>query len=121
MSASDEAFNQLLDYHWCYRALVNLISNAIGYAEKSVCVQLKHNNNAFYITVADDGKGISEDKLDVIFNPFVKLDADRSREQGHFGLGLAICSKVMDWHQGSIRVANNTQLCGANFTLKFPL
>jgi len=121
MSASDEAFNQLLDYHWCYRALVNLISNAIGYAENSVCVQLNHNNNAFYITVADDGKGISEDKLDIIFNPFVKLDADRSREQGHFGLGLAICSKVMDWHQGSIRVANNTQLCGANFTLKFPL
>jgi signal transduction histidine kinase len=121
MSTSDEELTQLLDYHWCYRALVNLISNAIGYAENNVCVYLKHNNNAFYITVADDGKGISEDKLDVIFNPFVKLDADRSREQGHFGLGLAICSKVMDWHQGSIQVVNNTQLSGANFTLKFPL
>ncbi|PKI13896.1 ATP-binding protein [Colwellia sp. 12G3] len=118
---SDDSFSYRLDYHWCYRAIVNLISNAIGYAENQVKIQLKVDQNSMTITVADDGKGISEDKLDIIFSPFVKLDADRTREQGHFGLGLAICSKVMDWHQGSISVDNGTQLCGANFTLKFPL
>jgi signal transduction histidine kinase len=116
----EDSFNYQLDYHWCYRAIVNLISNAIGYADSCVIIQLKSSHNAITITVADDGKGISEDKLDIIFNPFVKLDADRTREQGHFGLGLAICTKVMDWHQGSISVANGTQLCGANFTLSFP-
>ena len=72
------------------------------------------------ITVEDDGKGIADDKLAIIFTPFVKLDADRSREQGHFGLGLAICSKVMDWHQGSINASNSKQLSGACFTLNFP-
>jgi signal transduction histidine kinase len=116
----EDSFNYQLDYHWCYRAIVNLISNAIGYADSCVIIQLKSSHNAITITVADDGKGISEDKLDIIFNPFVKLDADRTREQGHFGLGLAICTKVMDWHQGSISVANGAQLCGANFTLSFP-
>jgi signal transduction histidine kinase len=116
----DDSLSYQLDYHWCYRAIVNLISNAIGYANNNVIIQLKKRNNAIIITVADDGKGISEDKLDIIFNPFVKLDADRTREQGHFGLGLAICTKVMDWHQGSISVANGTLLCGANFTLSFP-
>lgn len=120
MLASEKEVNFHLDYHWCYRALVNLISNAIGYADSRVIIELKSTSNFLSITVADDGKGISEDKLDIIFNPFVKLDADRSREQGHFGLGLAICSKVMDWHQGEINVANDTRLCGANFTLKFP-
>lgn len=116
----EDLLSYQLDYHWCYRAIVNLISNAIGYADSCVIIQLKNSHNAMTITVADDGKGISEDKLDIIFNPFVKLDADRTREQGHFGLGLAICTKVMDWHQGSISVTNGTQLCGANFTLSFP-
>lgn len=120
MLAPQEELSYQLDYHWCYRAIVNLISNAIGYAHTQVVIELISQHNTIMITVADDGKGISEDKLDIIFNPFVKLDADRTREQGHFGLGLAICSKVMAWHQGNIHVANSTQLCGANFTLSFP-
>jgi signal transduction histidine kinase len=118
---SDDSFSYQLDYHWCYRAIVNLISNAIGYAEYQVNIELKVNQNSMIIIVADDGKGISEDKLDIIFNAFVKLDANRTREQGHFGLGLAICSKVMDWHQGNISIDNDTQLCGANFSLSFPI
>ncbi|MBL4630398.1 MAG: ATP-binding protein, partial [Paraglaciecola sp.] len=110
-----------LDYHWCYRTLVNLISNGISYANKQVLLTLHVTNKDLIITVEDDGKGVANDKLDVIFTPFVKLDSDRSREQGHFGLGLAICAKVLDWHQGSITTSNNERLSGACFTLVFPL
>lgn len=118
---NSDSINCHLDYHWCYRALVNLISNAIGYANKEVTVILLNDNtNHISIIVADDGKGISEDKLDIIFTPFVKLDSHRTREQGHFGLGLAICSKVMDWHHGKISVNNGSPLPGANFTLTLP-
>jgi len=115
-----ETLSYSLDYHWCYRALVNLISNAIGYANSQVLLSIHHTNSQVTITIEDDGKGIEDDKLAIIFTPFVKLDADRSREQGHFGLGLAICSKVMDWHQGSIHAGNSKQLTGACFTLTFP-
>jgi len=118
---SDNTVNCFLDYHWCYRALVNLISNAIGYANNQVLVSLIITNNELVITIEDDGKGIAEDKLAVIFTPFVKLDADRSREQGHFGLGLAICTKVMDWHQGSISASKSENLSGACFSLALPL
>ena len=83
MIATDKELQCLLDYHWCYRALVNLISNAIGYANHFVNVEFTLINNELTITVADDGKGVSEDKIDIIFNPFVKLDADRSREQSN--------------------------------------
>lgn len=110
-----------LDYHWCYRALVNLISNAIGYANSQIKVSLTIINKNLVITIEDDGKGIAEDKLAVIFTPFVKLDVARSREQGHFGLGLAICTKVMDWHQGSINASKSKNLSGACFTLSLPL
>jgi len=110
-----------LDYHWCYRVLINLISNAIGYAESRVLISIVHLNKKLVITIEDDGKGIAEDKLAVIFTAFVKLDADRSREQGHFGLGLAICTKVMDWHQGTISASKSEKLGGACFTLSLPL
>lgn len=109
-----------LDYHWCYRALINLISNAIAFANKHVLLSLSYNDKALTLTIEDDGKGIASDKLDVIFTPFVKLEAERSREQGHFGLGLAICVKVADWHQGSITASHSKQLSGACFTLTLP-
>lgn len=121
LTPTNQSISYSLDYHWCYRALVNLISNAIGYANKQVLLTVSITNKQLIITVEDDGKGIANDKLDAIFTPFVKLDPERSREQGHFGLGLAICAKVLDWHQGTITTSNNNRLSGACFTLKFPI
>jgi signal transduction histidine kinase len=119
--STDSNINYSLDYHWFYRALVNLISNAIGFANEQVLLSLTCNDKAMILTVEDDGKGIATDKLDVIFTPFVKLEAERSREQGHFGLGLAICVKVTDWHQGTITASNSDQLSGACFTIILPI
>jgi signal transduction histidine kinase len=119
--APDEEISCYLDYHWCYRALINLISNAIGYANNQILLKAVITNKELIITIEDDGKGIASDKLNIVFTPFVKLDPERSREQGHFGLGLAICAKVLDWHKGSITTSNNKHLSGACFTLSFPL
>jgi len=109
-----------LDFHWCYRATLNLVSNAIQHANTQVILSVSKINNALTIEVEDDGKGIPQDKRDVIFSPFIKLDSARSREQGHFGLGLAISAKVMTWHQGSIKVSASSDLSGARFCLHFP-
>lgn len=111
----------LIDEYWCQRAIQNLVGNAVQYASKSVHISIVSNSNLLTINIEDDGKGIPENKLDVIFDPFVKLDTNRSRENGHFGLGLAICAKVMDWHQGEIFAKNSTQYGGASFSLSFPL
>lgn len=120
LHASQPNIQSLLDYHWCYRAIVNLISNAIGFANSKVIITLTTSETSLIINIEDDGKGIDDDKLNIIFTPFVKLEADRSREQGHFGLGLAICAKVVDWHQGTITASNHNKLNGACFTLKLP-
>ncbi|XPF96280.1 sensor histidine kinase [Colwellia sp. RE-S-Sl-9] len=111
----------LIDEYWCQRAIQNLVGNAVQYASKSVHISIISSSNLLTINIEDDGKGIPENKLDVIFDPFVKLDTNRSRENGHFGLGLAICAKVMDWHQGKIVAKNSTQYGGASFSLSFPL
>jgi signal transduction histidine kinase len=109
-----------LDFHWCYRAVLNLVSNAIQHAKSQVILSIVITNQGFEIAVEDDGDGIPKDKRDVIFSPFIKLDSSRSREQGHFGLGLAISAKVMDWHQGKIKADVATHLSGARFSLLFP-
>ena len=109
-----------LDFHWCYRAALNLVSNAIQHADSQVILSIGINNQEFSIAVEDDGKGIPKDKRDVIFSPFIKLDNSRSREQGHFGLGLAISAKVMDWHKGKIQADAGIILSGARFVLLFP-
>jgi signal transduction histidine kinase len=118
-SLSIEKFYSL-DFHWCYRAALNLVSNAIQHANSQVILSVELTQQGFSIAVEDDGKGIPKDKRDVIFSPFIKLDSSRSREQGHFGLGLAISAKVMDWHQGTIKVIAGLHLSGARFILFFP-
>jgi len=109
-----------LDFHWCYRAALNLVSNAIQHAESQVNLSIEITNQGFSIAVEDDGKGVPKDKREEIFSPFIKLDSTRAREQGHFGLGLAISAKVMDWHNGRIAVSAGTNLSGARFSLIFP-
>lgn len=110
-----------IDAYWCQRAIQNLVSNATQYAKKSVHISVVERIGFLDIIIADDGKGLPENKLDVIFDPFVKLDTNRTRENGHFGLGLAICNKIMDWHQGRISAKNSVHYGGASFILSFPL
>lgn len=111
----------LIDEYWCQRAIQNLVGNAVQYATKRIHISLESTAHFITINVEDDGKGIPENKLNIIFAPFVKLEANRSREDGHFGLGLAICAKIMDWHQGKITASNSKQYGGARFNLLFPL
>ncbi|GLX77824.1 two-component sensor histidine kinase [Thalassotalea insulae] len=110
----------LLDSHWFYQALQNLVSNAIQYANSQVQIRLTQTGRTIELWVEDDGTGIADDKLAVVFDPFVKLDSARSREQGHFGLGLAICQKVIHWHQGAIYAEHAKQLSGACFHIILP-
>lgn len=108
------------DFHWCYRALQNLIGNAIRYASSEVVIKVTANKQCVTINIEDDGQGIAEDKLSTIFTPFVKLDENQGRESGHFGLGLAITAKVVDWHKGCITASNRSNGTGASFTLRLP-
>lgn len=113
--------NVEIDHHWFSRAIQNLLSNAVQYANTQIEISLKIHNKRLQILVQDDGNGIDEENIDKIFAPFVKLDDDKSREQGHFGLGLAICAKVVNWHSGTISAANSTSLSGACFTIELPV
>ena len=54
--------------------------------------------------MANQGKGMDEEEISHIFEPFYRVDKERSREMGSSGLGLAISKKIMEEHHGMIRV-----------------
>ena len=53
-------------------------------------------------TVADQGRGIPEDRLERIFNRFEQVDSSDIRQQGGSGLGLAICRGIVERHGGRV-------------------
>lgn len=107
------------DGHFIERALQNLITNAIRYAEDLVQVGILCDNNTLTFIVEDDGPGIAENEQAQIFKPFVRLDKSRNRDRGGFGLGLAIVKRIVQWHQGQCAVGNSP-LGGARFTITIP-
>jgi len=108
------------DAHFILRALNNYISNAVKYGGDNIKVTLLTENEQCKIMVEDDGCGVSDELKSVIFDAFSRGDKSRNRETGGFGLGLAIVSRIMEWHQGSVDILDS-DLGGACFVLSWPL
>ncbi len=87
------------------RALRNLIDNAVRYGEKA-SVGYFADADTVTITVRDFGPGIPADKLDAVFEPFLRLEASRSEDTGGIGLGLAIARSSIHAHGGTLQLRN---------------
>ncbi|MGF1569151.1 MAG: PAS domain S-box protein [Nodosilinea sp.] len=72
------------------------------------------------LTVKDQGRGIPEDKLDLIFEQFQQVDVSDARQKGGTGLGLAICKKIVRQHGGQIWVESQLGQ-GSTFYVALPL
>lgn len=110
---------QQADGHYLERALQNLLMNAKRHAKQQVLLSLHLTAEATIISVEDDGPGIPIAQRDAILQPFVRLDAGRNKGQGGFGLGLAIVSRIVNWHQGQLSI-DSSELGGARFSIALP-
>ena len=101
--------------------ITNLLTNAIHYNKPGgqICVNTCAVNDAAVLTIADTGKGIAPEDLPHIFERFYRADKSRSRADGHFGLGLAICKAIIDADGGSIDVSSEFGV-GTTFTVRLP-
>lgn len=104
-----------------YRAIANLINNAIQYtpADGVVTIGLKSSERMAIVTVEDNGIGIAAEDLIHIFDRFYRVQADRSRNTGGTGLGLAIVCAIVQAHHGNIQVDSQLDL-GSKFILRLP-
>lgn len=90
------------------RALENVLRNALHHAPKDTEVRLTLNQDAetTSIRIRDFGPGVPSEFLSRIFDPFWRVDQDRSREKGGAGLGLAIARHAVQAHSGEILARN---------------
>ncbi len=90
------------------RALRNLIGNAITYG-KSATISVQIMSGQLLIHIDDDGPGISEDKIEAMFEPFGRAETSRSRATGGSGLGLTISRAIARSHGGDVRLENRQE------------
>lgn len=105
-----------------YRALYNLIENAIRYnnEEGSVNITLKTKGQEGVIIIADTGVGIAPEQRELVFEPFYRVNKSRSREFGGAGIGLSLVKTILKRHGASITVSENNPQ-GSVFTIRIPL
>ncbi|SEA33119.1 two-component system, OmpR family, sensor kinase [Thiothrix caldifontis] len=106
-----------------YRALENVVRNAIHHTPENTAVTLAiHQNTAasrLYLTVDDQGSGVPEAELGSIFEPFQR-SSNASTSRNGYGLGLAIARRAIESHGGTIR-AKNLSSGGLRVEISLPL
>lgn len=122
-SASQDSHTDVTgSYVLLYRAVYNLVENAIKYNRPngSVTVSVKEKNSQVMILVKDTGIGISLENQKKIFDPFFRVDKSRSRAMGGAGLGLALVDSIAREHGGSVKVLESNEK-GSIIALMLPV
>ena len=93
-----------------YRAVYNLIENAIKYNKEDgkVSVAITEDENFAKVIITDTGSGIAKEDWDKIFEPFFRIDKSRSRSMGGAGLGLALVKEIAVRHGGDVKVIESS-------------
>ena len=93
-----------------YRAIYNLIENAIKYNKEDgkVSVAITEDENFAKVIITDTGSGIAKEDWDKIFEPFFRVDKSRSRSMGGAGLGLALVKEIAVRHGGDVKVIESS-------------
>jgi two-component system, OmpR family, sensor histidine kinase CiaH len=98
----------------------NLLENANKYSpkDKIITIELRESAEVVELSVKDEGCGISDEEKKNVFRKFYRIGNEQTRTAKGTGLGLYLCKKIADDHQGSITVTDN-QPRGTNFTVRF--
>lgn len=97
--------NMKLDMSVIMQVFENLMANAVRYAKNKVTITVSTENSVFFLSVADDGMGFTDNDLLSATNPFYKTENESTHE--HFGMGLNICKILCEKHGGHLNLSNS--------------
>ena len=101
------------------RMIDNLLANARRYAKSTVEANATRVGGDVVVTVDDDGPGIPAGDRDRVFQPWVRLDVGRGRDEGGAGLGLAIVRSTVRAHGGDVKL-ETSPLGGLRAVVRLP-
>ena len=100
----------------------NLLSNAIKFVDENtglVRVGVFSTEDELQVWVEDNGKGIPRELHELVFDKFFQARNQTLKKPQGSGLGLAICKKIIEMHQGKIRVESEEGK-GSRFIFTLP-
>jgi two-component system osmolarity sensor histidine kinase EnvZ len=89
------------------RLISNLVTNALKYGRQPVEMSTRLEENEVVLRVRDHGKGVREEDIPQLLQPFSR--GDKARTLSGSGLGLAIVNRIVDMHHGRMRLSNHPQ------------
>ena len=123
-SASIEGTGKVdYDPKWLRQVLLNLLQNALNVSPPGGRITLVSTFavDAWKVSIEDQGPGVPEAQRERIFERFVRLDHDGSRDTGGSGLGLAISRSIISLHRGVIRAEPGSQGRGLRVSFELPI
>lgn len=116
----DEGLRVLAHGESLFRGLSNAVRNAIRNAGNAgpITLHAARNDGHTLITVSDNGPGLPEESLEMIFTPFYRLDVSRDRSTGGNGLGMSITRTCAENCGGTVHCRNANPGLEVVFTLK---
>jgi signal transduction histidine kinase len=91
------------------RCLTNLMDNARRYGGGTIDVEVARQGGKVEIRIGDRGPGIPDEDRERVFEPYVRLDASRSRDTGGSGLGLSIARAIARQEGGDIQLRSRPE------------
>ena len=116
----------ITDRYRLSHAVSNILENSIKFSRvgsveiTGECVRHENQEMSLVIRISDTGIGITEDKLDSIFESFNQVDGSSTREYGGAGIGLSISKKIVERMSGTIDV-QSVYGVGTTFILSIPV
>lgn len=100
----------------------NLLDNAVKYTgdEKKIALRAREASGRVFISVTDNGLGLSRADRKNIFKQFFQVDQKLSRARGGCGLGLALVYHIVEAHHGRVDIESQLNR-GSTFTVSIPL
>lgn len=105
-----------------HQLFANLMNNSLKYtnAPGRLKITLREEKNLAIVLFEDTPPGVNEEEKQRIFEQFYRVENSRNRATGGRGLGLAICTNIVDGHQGTIKAYHSPE-GGLGIRIEFPL